>query len=214
MKRQACGIVLAAFVFCLSFFAFNVQLANGEGLVGDVNDDGIVDLKDVYEVSMALGSYPGHAKWNPQADISTDGCVNLLDVYIVASHFGETTTPEIVARIRVYPHCLNLRSRGKWVTCSIELPERRDVHRIDISTVVLNLVIPANQERAHFENCYDVSRLIVKFDRRAVIDMILGHSGFKERFGTVTLTVTGKLVDGTLFKGSCSIKIIAECSNS
>jgi hypothetical protein len=196
----------------LSFSAFNVRLANAEGLVGDVNDDRIVDLKDVYEVSMALGSYPGHAKWNPQADVNEDDCVNLLDVYIVASHFGETTTLEIVARVRVHPNCLNLRSRGKWVTCSIELPERRNVHRIDISTVVLNLVIPANQERARSENCDDVSRLIVKFDRQAVIDMILRRSGFKERFGTVTLTVTGKLVDGTLFKGSCSIKIIAECS--
>jgi hypothetical protein len=59
-------------------------------LVGDVNGDGIVDLKDVYIVGKAYGSYPGHPKWNPAADLNGDLKVDLKDFVIVVSNFGKT----------------------------------------------------------------------------------------------------------------------------
>jgi hypothetical protein len=57
--------------------------------MGDVNGDGKVDLKDVYVISLAFGSYPGHPKWNPVADVNRDNKVDLKDVYIVTRNYGK-----------------------------------------------------------------------------------------------------------------------------
>jgi len=54
--------------------------------------------------------------------------------------------------------------------------------------------------------------LMVKFDRQQVINYIMSNADlerlYEERFMTITLTVTGKLNDGTPFQGSDTIKII------
>jgi hypothetical protein len=57
--------------------------------VGDLNGDDQVDLVDVFMVSQAFGSYPGHPRWNPLADINLDNQVDLIDVYIVSSNYGK-----------------------------------------------------------------------------------------------------------------------------
>ena len=49
---------------------------------------------------------------------------------------------------------------------------------------------------------------MVKFDRAQVISYILDNIDIEERFTTATLTITGKLNDGTPFKGSDTVKII------
>jgi hypothetical protein len=61
--------------------------------IGDLNGDGKVDLKDVYIVSLAFGSYPGHPKWNPMADLNGDNKVDLKDVYLVTKNYGKTCSP-------------------------------------------------------------------------------------------------------------------------
>jgi len=54
-------------------------------LIGDVNDDGIVDIFDIGFIS---------AHWNPDyhpdADLNYDGIVDIFDVGIVSAHWGET----------------------------------------------------------------------------------------------------------------------------
>jgi len=58
--------------------------------VGDVNDDGRVDLYDYYMVCMCYGweeGMPGY-EWCADYDIDEDGKVDLYDVYTVASYFG------------------------------------------------------------------------------------------------------------------------------
>jgi len=59
-------------------------------IVGDVNDDGKVDMKDVYVVAKAFGSYRRHPRYNPTADINCDGKVDMRDIYVVARNFGKT----------------------------------------------------------------------------------------------------------------------------
>jgi len=59
-------------------------------LVGDLNGDGKVDIKDIAIVSKAYGSQLGDPNWNPVADVNGDGKVDIKDVAIVASHYGET----------------------------------------------------------------------------------------------------------------------------
>jgi len=52
--------------------------------------EGKVDMRDVYLVARAFGSYPSHPRWNPNADINNDGKVDMRDIYVVARNFGKT----------------------------------------------------------------------------------------------------------------------------
>jgi hypothetical protein len=58
---------------------------------GDVNDDGKVDLVDVYRVEMAYGSYPGHPRWDPDCDMNGDLKIGLIDYYTVTKNYGRTS---------------------------------------------------------------------------------------------------------------------------
>jgi parallel beta-helix repeat protein len=58
-------------------------------VLGDLNQDGIVNVLDAIQAASAFGSYPGQAKWNEQADINRDGVVNILDVIVLANNFGK-----------------------------------------------------------------------------------------------------------------------------
>ena len=54
----------------------------------DMNHDGRIDVKDIALVASALGSVPGHPRWNNYYDINQDGVVNIKDVVTVADSFG------------------------------------------------------------------------------------------------------------------------------
>jgi len=111
--------------------------------------------------------------------------------------------PAIEATIDFDPDTLNLKSKGKVVTVYIELPEGYDVEKTDISTVMLNGIVPA---LAHPTDAGDydsdgVPDLMVKFDRSDVQDVL-------EPGNEVEVTVTGKLTDGTPFEGTDTIRVI------
>jgi hypothetical protein len=59
-------------------------------LLGDFNGDGKVDLRDVYRVQQAFGSYPGHPRWDPVCDVIRDGKVDLRDIYAVYRNYGKS----------------------------------------------------------------------------------------------------------------------------
>jgi hypothetical protein len=56
-------------------------------LIGDINNDGTVDIKDVAAVSMAFGSRPGMPEWNQAADINQDNKIDVKDVALVSKMF-------------------------------------------------------------------------------------------------------------------------------
>jgi len=58
-------------------------------LLGDLNQDGIVNILDAIQAASAFGSHAGDQGWNEQVDINRDGIVNILDVIILASNFGK-----------------------------------------------------------------------------------------------------------------------------
>jgi len=58
-------------------------------LVGDINGDGIVDIKDLVLFIKTFGSYPTHPRWNPEADLNDDYKVDIKDLVLVIKHFGE-----------------------------------------------------------------------------------------------------------------------------
>jgi len=59
-------------------------------LLGDLNGDGKVDIKDIAIAAIAFGSYPSHPRWNPIADINQDGKVDIKDLASIATNFGKT----------------------------------------------------------------------------------------------------------------------------
>ena len=56
----------------------------------DINNDGVVDIRDLVLVSNSFGmETPAH----PKVDVNKDGKVNILDLLLAATHFGESSTP-------------------------------------------------------------------------------------------------------------------------
>jgi hypothetical protein len=56
---------------------------------GDINGDGVVDLRDLVLLALAYGSVPGDRRWNPAADINGDGVVGLQDLVWLARDYGK-----------------------------------------------------------------------------------------------------------------------------
>ena len=115
----------------------------------------------------------------------------------------EALPPTIEAAIDIDPDTLNLNSKGKWITCYIELPENYDVEDIDVSTIKLNNQVPAESHPTGIgdEDDDGVPDLMVKFDREAVQKILQAGD-------EVDITVTGELKDETSFEGSDTIRVI------
>jgi hypothetical protein len=61
-----------------------------KNLIGDVNHDGKVDVRDVSLIGAAYASSVGSPNWNPNADIAEPfGKVDLLDIVACTLHYGE-----------------------------------------------------------------------------------------------------------------------------
>jgi len=111
--------------------------------------------------------------------------------------------------IDIDPNTLNLKSKGKWITCYIELPEGYAVEKIGVSTVRLGAEeneIPAEEKPTEIDD-YDedgIPDLMVKFDRKDLIEFLkkTGHTS-----GDVTLTINGQVGD-TVFQGTDTIRVI------
>ena len=59
-------------------------------LLGDLNDDGVVDIFDVVIIAKAFGSEPGDDNWNQLADLNGDDIVDIFDVVTISKNFGKT----------------------------------------------------------------------------------------------------------------------------
>ena len=57
----------------------------------DINDDGVVDIRDLVLISNSFGAETPTA--HPKTDVNKDGNVNILDLLLVAAHFGESSIP-------------------------------------------------------------------------------------------------------------------------
>ena len=58
-------------------------------LLGDVNQDGTVDIFDAILLSNAFNSAIGTPTWNPEADLNNDDVVDIFDAIILANNFGK-----------------------------------------------------------------------------------------------------------------------------
>jgi len=113
--------------------------------------------------------------------------------------------------VDIDPNTLNLRSKGKWITAYIQLPEGYSATDIDASTILLNGTISPVLDPTYgfvtnpsgylvdYNNDGILERM-VKFDRATVESWIYHTQGIT--YGNVALTLTGKLFDGTRFEGT------------
>ncbi len=68
----------------------NQRVSVPRTLPWDINNDGVVDIRDLVLISSSIGEEtPAH----PKVDVNKDGKVNILDLILVAGHFGESSTP-------------------------------------------------------------------------------------------------------------------------
>ena len=77
-------------VLSLSMVAITVQRASANGITGDVNGDGQVNLKDFFTACRAFGATSGSPRYNANADLNSDGIIDMLDLLIIRANFGQT----------------------------------------------------------------------------------------------------------------------------
>lgn len=121
---------------------------------------------------------------------------------------------EIPATIDIDPDTLNLVSNGKWVTVYIEFPEGYDMHEIDISTVMLNEEVPAEND-PKYDFVSDPEGRIGDYDDDGILDCMVKFDksdvqGILEVGDEVEITVTGELYDETPFEGSGTIRVTSK----
>jgi len=126
------------------------------------------------------------------------------------------TQPCIVVDFDIAADVLNLRSKGKWITAYIQLPEGYDPSNINASTITLNGTIPPvldpkydfvtkSSEYLVDHNNDSILERMVKFDRATLESWIYQNVGMQHE---ISLTITGELTDGTLFDGTDTINVL------
>jgi len=59
-------------------------------LLGDINNDLYVNVKDAVLLGVAFGSEPGDLNWDARADLNKDGYINIKDAVILGTNFGNS----------------------------------------------------------------------------------------------------------------------------
>jgi hypothetical protein len=73
----------------ISSFSFDIIFEKRRFILSDVNDDGVVNMRDIGIVCAAFGSTPGDSHWNADADLNGDGRIDMRDIGIVTANFGK-----------------------------------------------------------------------------------------------------------------------------
>ncbi|MBA7714370.1 hypothetical protein ES703_123392 [subsurface metagenome] len=135
-----------------------------------------------------------------------EGDPRILPVGGVVDMGADEYVPPLVieATVDFDPDTLHLACDGKIVTVYIELPTGYDVGQIDVSTIVLNGVVPALEKPIEVgdHDSDGVPDLMVKFNRSDVQDML------EPARDEVEVTVSGELTDGRPFEGTDMIRTI------
>ena len=59
-------------------------------LLGDINDDRIVEVRDLWAMGKAYASLPSSPNWNEEADLNGNNAVNQTDLSLLSNNYGET----------------------------------------------------------------------------------------------------------------------------
>jgi hypothetical protein len=59
-------------------------------LLGDINGDGIVNMRDIGAICNLYNTRKGDLNWNPDADLNKDGIINMRDIGLACNSFGNS----------------------------------------------------------------------------------------------------------------------------
>lgn len=160
----------------------------------------------LYKIQLAPGTYNVTASKNGYMNQTKTGII-VKAGNVTAIDFALVKVPPIQSKavVVINPRALNLKSHGRWISVSVELPKGLSAKDINISSIRLNDTIPVDLT-APME--ISNSSLILKFSRAAVETLVLQKLAEPGKFGSVTLTITCKLKDGAAVTGSDTIKTI------
>ncbi len=134
------------------------------------------------------------------SDVSNNGTIAARGLNSTGEACSYLLTPAITTEIRIVPQTFHLRSRGRWITAHIHIPEE-----YDLDDVILDSVVLGNQiEPVRIWTNEPEEVITAKFSRATVQELL----ELLERTGTVNLIVSGDLVDGTKLQGRCSLNVI------
>lgn len=68
----------------------SVNVGQIELLVGDITDDGVIDILDFTYLAARYNSQAGDSDYDIKADLNRDGIINIQDLAILGSHFGSS----------------------------------------------------------------------------------------------------------------------------
>jgi hypothetical protein len=61
----------------------------GVTLLGDVNNDGVVNMKDVTDACAHFGAFNGTPRYDPDIDVNGDGRIDMRDILAIVLNFGK-----------------------------------------------------------------------------------------------------------------------------
>lgn len=178
------------------------QLLNPDGSLDGtpflISDDIPNNIPDIVFGSQQTGSL---IVWPSKYDNNYDD-IDILGSFV---KLKSTTVKPIPASINCNPKVLNLKSKGQWITCYLELPEEYDLNKVDVSSIILNSLISAQLNPtgiSDFDNDGSLEKMI-KFDMQTVQKIL-------EPGNAVNLIVSGQVSDNlglVNFKGTDMIKV-------
>lgn len=59
-------------------------------LMGDVNGDGKVDMRDIAQLVQVFHTFPGKPNWTPENDLDNNGLIDMRDIAICIMNFGKS----------------------------------------------------------------------------------------------------------------------------
>ncbi len=170
------------------------SIANQLGVNGNMCLDPLFCLEDNPDAPFTI------ADCSPCSGISHPECglVGAGDIGCVSSAVA------VEAAVDITPETLNVKSRGRYITCYIELEAGYDVGDIDVSTVTINGEVAAEQAPTGVGD-FDgdgIPDRMVKFRRQAVLDAV-------DETGWVELVVSG-LVGEDMFEGADTVRVMGK----
>ena len=169
---------------------------------------GTIEVAIPYDETQVEGPEENLKLWHWDPDVGWTDCTTWVDTEnnII---YGEVTSlsvfvvgePLITATFDVDPDTINLKSKGKWITCYIELPEEYDVNDIDVASVRFEGSLPAAEKPYGVgdEDQDEIPDLMVKFARAGVGSLLAWGD-------SVEVTVSGAVL-GETFSGTDIIRV-------
>jgi len=72
----------------LLFTTVDGSFTNIKALVGDLNEDGIVDIFDAMKAALIFGTFEGHPNFSSAADMDNNGKIDIFDFILLGANFG------------------------------------------------------------------------------------------------------------------------------